>query len=161
MKLSLDTYAIGTDFTLTDLLELLPANGFQGVEFRCEANQKHGVEPETSKEERRRVRAFLDAVGIEVACLSTSQRYESPDPAVRQAAIDRTKQFIDLAADRYTVEQCIQEGKGETGLDQYEVRHWHSWHRHVTLSMMAHAWLASVRHKAEQEKGGPSRSWPN
>ena len=37
------------------------------------------------------------------------------------------------------------EGKGETGLDEYEVRYWHSWHRHITLSMMAHAWLASIR----------------
>lgn len=99
MKLSLDTYAIGTDLTLSDLLELLPANGFQGVEFRCEANQKHGVELEATKEERERIRTLLDAAGIEVSCLSTGQRYESPDPAVRQAAIDRTKRFIDLAAD--------------------------------------------------------------
>lgn len=58
-----------------------------------------------------------------------------------------------VAATRYTIEQCIEEGKGETGLDDYEVRHWHSWHRHITLSMMAHAWLASVRHKAEEKTG--------
>jgi len=66
-----------------------------------------------------------------------------------------------VASTRYTVEQCIEEGKGETGLDEYEVRHWHSWHRHVTLSMMAHAWLASVRYKATEKKGGLSPSWPN
>jgi len=99
MKLSLDTYSIGTDLTLNDLLELLPANGIQGVEFRCEANQQHGVEPETTQAERRRVRALLENAGIEVSCLSTSQRFESPDPAVRQQAIDRTNQFINLAAD--------------------------------------------------------------
>lgn len=58
-----------------------------------------------------------------------------------------------VAASRYTVEQSIEEGKGETGLDEYEVRHWHSWHRHITLSMMAHAWLASVRYQAEEKKG--------
>lgn len=63
-----------------------------------------------------------------------------------------------VAATRYTVEQCIEEGKGETGLDDYEVRHWHSWHRHITLSMMAHAWLASVRHKAEEKKGSAAVS---
>ena len=99
MKLSLDTYSIGTDLSLRDLLELLPAHGFQGVEFRCEANQKHRVEPEIARAERRRVRALLDAAGLEVSCLSTSQRFESPDPAVRQAVIDRVKQFVDLAAD--------------------------------------------------------------
>ncbi len=99
MKLSLDTYSIGTDLSLPDLLDLLPANGFDGVEFRCEASQRHGVELETSPEERRRIRALLECSGIEVACLSTGQRYESPDPAVRQAAIARTQQFVDLAAD--------------------------------------------------------------
>lgn len=50
-----------------------------------------------------------------------------------------------IAATRYTVEQCIEEAKGEVGLDHYEVRFWPSWHRHVTLAMMAHAWLASLR----------------
>ena len=64
-----------------------------------------------------------------------------------------------VAATRFTVEQCIKEAKSETGLDEYEVRHWHSWHRHVTLSMMAHAWLASIRYKANQKKGDPSLSW--
>ena len=58
-----------------------------------------------------------------------------------------------VACIRYTVEQCIEEAKGETGLDEYEVRYWHSWHRHITLSMMAHAWLASIRHKELGKKG--------
>jgi len=66
-----------------------------------------------------------------------------------------------VASTRYTVEQCIEEAKGETGLDEYEVRHWHSWHRHITLSMMAHAWLASVRYEATEKKGGLSPSWPS
>ncbi len=59
-----------------------------------------------------------------------------------------------VAASRYAVEQVIEEGKGETGLDEYEVRYWHSWHRHITLSMMAHAWLVSIRCKAAGKKGG-------
>ena len=66
-----------------------------------------------------------------------------------------------VASTRYTVEQCIEEAKGETGLDEYEVRYWHSWHRHITLSMMAHTWLASVRYKATEKKGGLSPSWPS
>jgi len=70
-------------------------------------------------------------------------------------------QLAQVASTRYTVEQCIEEAKGETGLDEYEVRYWHSWHRHITLSMMAHAWLASVRYKATAKKGGLSPSWPS
>ena len=66
-----------------------------------------------------------------------------------------------VASTRYTVEQCIEEAKGETGLDEYEVRYWHSWHRHITLSMMAHVWLASVRLQATEKRGGLNPSWPN
>jgi SRSO17 transposase len=66
-----------------------------------------------------------------------------------------------VASTRYTVEQCIEEAKGETGFDHYEVRYWHSWYRHITLSMMAHAWLASIRLKHTQEKGALNLSWPN
>ena len=63
-----------------------------------------------------------------------------------------------VASTRYTVEQCIEEAKSETGLDEYEVRYWHSWHRHITLSMMAHAWLAAVRYQATAKKGGQNPS---
>jgi hypothetical protein len=68
-----------------------------------------------------------------------------------------------VAATRYTVEQCIEEAKGETGLDEYEVRHWHSWHRHITLAILAHAWLAAMRVQAGETTtasglGGPDRA---
>lgn len=58
-----------------------------------------------------------------------------------------------VAASRWSIEQCFREAKGQAGLDEYEVRLWHSWYRHITLAMMAHAWLASVRRRAEQKKG--------
>jgi SRSO17 transposase len=70
-------------------------------------------------------------------------------------------EMAQAAATRYTVEQCFEEAKGEAGLDQYEVRYWHSWYRHITLSMMAHTFLASIR-AMEAEKGGyPTRCSPN
>lgn len=64
-----------------------------------------------------------------------------------------------VAATRYTVEQCIEEAKGETGLDHYEVRTWPSWYRHMTLSLMAHTWLASIRSTAAKKKARPPRRW--
>ena len=65
-----------------------------------------------------------------------------------------------VAAARASIEQCLETGKGETGLDEYEVRYWHSWHRHVTLAMMAQAWLAAVRFRATAKKGDLRPSWP-
>jgi SRSO17 transposase len=62
-----------------------------------------------------------------------------------------------VAAARWSVEQCFEEGKGEAGLDEYEVRYWQSWQRHITFSMMAHAWLASIR-RMEREREPGSRA---
>ena len=42
---------------------------------------------------------------------------------------------------------------GEVGLDDYEVRSWVGWHRHITLAMLAHAYLAVLR-KAALGGGG-------
>jgi SRSO17 transposase len=42
---------------------------------------------------------------------------------------------------RWAVEENLDLTKGKVGLDQYEVRRWDAWHRHVTLSLLAHAAL--------------------
>jgi len=39
-------------------------------------------------------------------------------------------------------EECFQTAKTETGLDQYQVRRYDAWYRHVTLAMLAHAYLS-------------------
>ncbi len=66
---------------------------------------------------------------------------------------------VRVAGSRWTVEQCFEEAKGETGLDEYEVRTWRSWHRHITLSMMAHAFLAWTRYRATAEpETAPNRA---
>jgi SRSO17 transposase len=64
------------------------------------------------------------------------------------------EQALRVAGMRWTIESCLEEAKGETGLDEYEVRHWHSWHRHITLSMLAHAFLASSRQAANAVLAG-------
>ncbi len=52
---------------------------------------------------------------------------------------------------RWTVEQCFEEGKGEVGLDHYEVRSWQGWYRHITLCMLAHAFLVVLRTQSQME----------
>ena len=56
-------------------------------------------------------------------------------------------------ATKQAAARLIKQAKGEVGLDQYEVRSWVGWHRHVTFSMFALAYLAVVRHHAEQGAG--------
>jgi SRSO17 transposase len=50
--------------------------------------------------------------------------------------------LIKVAGKRWPVEECVQQGKGQTGLDQHQARTWHSFHRHTVLSMCAQALLA-------------------
>ena len=53
--------------------------------------------------------------------------------------------LVRVAGSRWTIESCFEAAKGEVGLDQYEVRSWTGWYRHVTLVMLALAFLTVVR----------------
>jgi SRSO17 transposase len=53
--------------------------------------------------------------------------------------------LVRIAGTRWAIEACFEAAKGEVGLDQYEVRSWAGWHRHVTLAMLAHAYLTALR----------------
>jgi SRSO17 transposase len=50
-----------------------------------------------------------------------------------------------VAGQRWTIEECFEVAKQEVGLADYEVRSWHGWHRHITLAMLALAFLAGMR----------------
>jgi SRSO17 transposase len=50
-----------------------------------------------------------------------------------------------VAGRRWAIEEAFAQGKGEVGLDQYEVRSWVGWHRHMTLAMVALALLVLTR----------------
>jgi SRSO17 transposase len=50
-----------------------------------------------------------------------------------------------VAGSRWRVEIGFEEAKGEVGLAHYEVRSWDGWYRHITLALVAHAFLASIR----------------
>jgi SRSO17 transposase len=58
-----------------------------------------------------------------------------------------------VAGQRWTIEEGFEAAKQEVGLDDYEVRSWHGWYRHLTLSMLALAFLAVMRVKSNAEKG--------
>jgi SRSO17 transposase len=55
---------------------------------------------------------------------------------------------------RWPIESCFAEGKGELGLDQYEVRTWRGWHHHMTLVILAHHFLVRLQQRLNQREGG-------
>jgi len=65
-----------------------------------------------------------------------------------------TEALARVAGTRWTIEEGFQRAKA-IGLDQYEVRYWQGWYRHITLCLLAHAFLAVTRSTARSgEKGG-------
>ncbi|MBA3637480.1 MAG: hypothetical protein H0W57_13845 [Rubrobacteraceae bacterium] len=62
-----------------------------------------------------------------------------------------------VAGARWSIEECFERAKGEVGLDHYEVRRWEGWHRHITLCLLAHAFLEVTRAAANEEEKGDSR----
>jgi SRSO17 transposase len=53
--------------------------------------------------------------------------------------------LVRVAGTRWAVEEGFQQAKGEVGLDHYEVRRWPGWYRHITLALLAHAFLVVTR----------------
>ena len=66
-----------------------------------------------------------------------------------------------VAGTRWAIEESFKTAKGEVGLDQYEVRSWQGWYRHITLALLAHAYLTVLRARASAapEPGGKSAAY--
>jgi SRSO17 transposase len=60
------------------------------------------------------------------------------------------RELIRVAGARWAIEECFQTAKNEAGLDHYQVRTWRAWYAHITLSMLALAYLAATRAREHQ-----------
>ncbi|MEN3356652.1 MAG: hypothetical protein V7637_634 [Mycobacteriales bacterium] len=76
------------------------------------------------------------------------QRHSGGEIAYYVCYRPRRSSLLDLAwiaGTRWRIDECFQQAKNEAGLDHYQVRSWRAWYAHITLSMLAHAWLAVSR----------------
>nr|WP_215457436.1 IS701 family transposase [Streptomyces sp. ATCC 21386] len=62
------------------------------------------------------------------------------------------QELVRVAGARWAIEECFQAAKNECGLDQYEVRRYVGWYRHITLAMLAHAFLAATAHQPWEKR---------
>ena len=65
-------------------------------------------------------------------------------------------ELVRVAGHGWISEDALQEARQEVGLDQYEVRKWTGWYRHITLALLAHALLAVTRYNATV---GDAKGW--
>ena len=59
-------------------------------------------------------------------------------------------ELVHVAGARWPIEECFEASKNETGLDNYQVRTWDAWHRHIAFSMLAHTFLAITAQRARK-----------
>jgi SRSO17 transposase len=81
----------------------------------------------------------------------TSYTLSDADPSVP------TTEVVRVHAERHQVEEIFQEGKGEVGLDHYEVRSWTGWHHHMTLCLMALWFLVLEKRRLGKKNTGRHR----
>jgi SRSO17 transposase len=61
--------------------------------------------------------------------------------------------LVRVAGSRWAIEDGFQQAKTEVGLDHYEVRRWPGWYRHITLALLAHAFLVVTHTRATSSNG--------
>jgi SRSO17 transposase len=88
-----------------------------------------------AKTDRKRIGPEEVLVVMRVKEASGAWKY---DYHLSNAAADTsTEEFARVAKAEHRIEECIQRGKSEAGLADYEVRSWAGWHHHQTLSLIA------------------------
>jgi SRSO17 transposase len=99
----------------------------------------------------------LDCAGLPAGwsqwLLVRRQTQASPGKTTKDVAFYRCagpattplRELIRVAGARWAIEECFQTAKNEAGLDQYQARSWRAWHAHITLAMLAAAYLAATR----------------
>ncbi|MFB6398714.1 IS701 family transposase, partial [Polymorphospora sp. 2-325] len=63
--------------------------------------------------------------------------------------------LVRVAGSRWSIEELFQTGKGQVGLDHYQVRGWTGWHRFITLAMLALAVLTTLAATVRQPDPDP------
>jgi SRSO17 transposase len=67
-------------------------------------------------------------------------------------------EFARVAKAEHRIEECLQRGKSEAGLADYQVRTWMGWHHHITLSLMATWFLVLEAQRGKKMDTGNHRS---
>jgi sugar phosphate isomerase/epimerase len=91
------TYQWGNDWDLPTLLANCQKTKTLGVELRT--THAHKVEPALTEKQRQEVQKQFADSGVTLVGIGSNERFDSPDPAVLQKAIDATKDFIRLSHD--------------------------------------------------------------
>jgi hypothetical protein len=88
----------------------------------------------TDQDDRHRYQYYLTPTGV--------AEMELKEPSVGQLA-----HVIKAGA---CIETSFKRGKGEVGMDAYQIRSWQGWHHHIALSLIAVWFLIGETHQGQQ-----------
>jgi SRSO17 transposase len=98
--------------------------------------------------------AYPDRAGWERWLLTGRSAVQQDEHSFHRAYVPEGTSLATLAwmaGPSLAVEEGLEQAKDEVGLDQYEVRQWYPWHRHITLCLLAHAALQVTRARAASD----------
>jgi sugar phosphate isomerase/epimerase len=99
MKWVLNTYQTAQDWTVDEMIDMCRKTGYQGIEFLQDFKQKHGWEWDADAALVASIRQKMADAGLEIASVTSCQRFDSLDDAERRASVDRVRQVIEMARD--------------------------------------------------------------
>jgi hypothetical protein len=93
------TYQWGKDWDVPTLIGNCTKAGVFGVELRTSQSYAHGVELELNARQRREVKKQFEDSPVWLVGIATSERYDSPEKAELNSAIENTKAYVKLSQD--------------------------------------------------------------
>ena len=88
----------------------------------------------------------------------TSEGHAAAYQIVHTSSTQPLIEFVRVAGARWGVEEIFQFAKNETRLDHYQVRRYDAWYRHITLSLLAAAFLVVTAYRERvRDKRAPSQ----
>jgi len=93
------TYQWGKDWDVPVLIANCSKAGVFGVELRTSQSYAHGVELELNAQQRREVKKRFEDSPVKFVGIASGERYDSPEEAELNSAIENTKAFVKLSRD--------------------------------------------------------------
>jgi hypothetical protein len=97
MKWTLNTYQVGQNWKLDELIEMCLKTGYPYIEFLMDFQQPHGLEWDAPAERFAETKRKLDAAGLKFGSFTSCQRFDSLEESERAESVRRVKRVIDMA----------------------------------------------------------------
>jgi sugar phosphate isomerase/epimerase len=87
------------EWTFEQMVDAAAKYGYEGVDLRVEWGHNHGLELESTQDERQAARDYATAQNVQISCLAISARLARATAAERDDAVDQVRRYAELAAD--------------------------------------------------------------